>query len=95
MKKNEITDIDPFLTLTIAAACHKVYRSNYLPKDTIAIIPPLGYTPNANQSLIAHKWLSYLSEKNDVYIQHARHGGEKRAGKYSLDGYCEEIDTAF
>ena len=42
----------------------------------------MGYTPNAKQSLIAHKWLSYLSEKNDVYIQHARDGGEKR-------GYCE------
>ena len=46
-------------------------------------------------SLIAHKWLSYLSEKNDVYIQHARDGGKKRVGKYSLDGYCEEIHTAF
>ena len=65
---HEITDIDPFTTLTIAAACHKVYRTNYLPKDTIAVIPPMGYAPETKQSLIAHKWLSCLSEKNDVYI---------------------------
>ena len=69
--------------------------SKYLLKNTITIIPPMGYTPKARQSLIAHKWLSYLSEKNDVYIQHARDGGEKRVGDYSLDGYCEEIHTAF
>ena len=92
---HEITDIDPFRTITIASAFHKMYRSNYLPKDTIAIIPPMGYTPKAKQSLIAHKWLSYLSEKNNVYIQHARDGGEKRVGDYWLDGYCEEIHTAF
>ena len=82
---HEITDIDPFRTITIVSACHKVYRSKYLLKDTIAIIPPMGCTPKAKQSLIAHKWLSYLSEKNDVYIQHARDGGEKRVGDYWLD----------
>ena len=92
---HEITEIDPFRTLTIASVCHKVYRTKYLPKDTIVIIPPLGYTPKAKQSLVAHKWLSYLSEKNDVFIQHALDGGEKRVGKYFLDGYCEEIHTAF
>ena len=92
---HEVTEIDPFRTITIASTCHTVYRTNYLPKDTIAIIPPMGYTPKAKQSLIAHKWLSYLSEKNDVYIQHARDGGEKRVCKYSWDGYCEEIHTAF
>ena len=41
---HDVTDIDPFRTLTIASACHLVYRTNYLPKDTIAIIPPMGYT---------------------------------------------------
>ena len=40
-----VTDIDPFRTLTIASACHLVYRTNYLLKDTIGIIPPMGYTP--------------------------------------------------
>ena len=32
------TDIDPFeKCLTIASACHEVYRTNYLKKDTIAV----------------------------------------------------------
>ena len=50
---HNVTDIDPFRTLTIASACHLVYRTNYLPKNTIAIIPPWGY--RNNQSLFAHK----------------------------------------
>ena len=56
---HDVTDIDPFRTLTIASACNLVYRTNYLPKDTIAVIPPMGYCPKNNQSLFAHKWLSY------------------------------------
>ena len=42
---HDVTDIDPFRAVTIASACHMVYRSKYLSKDTIAIIPPMGYTP--------------------------------------------------
>ena len=90
-----VTDIDPFRTLTIASACHLVYRTNYLLKDTIGIIPPMGYTPKNNQSLFAHKWLSYTTEKRGIHIQHARNGGEKRVGDYFLDGYHEETHTAF
>ena len=89
-----VTDIDPFRTLTIASACHLVYRTNYLPKDTIGIIPPMGYRNN-NQSVFAHKWLSYTADKNEIYIQHARNGGEKREGDYLLDGYHKETHTAF
>ena len=92
---HETADIDPFTTLTIAAACPKVYRSNYLPKDTIAVIPPMGYSPKNKYSLSALNWLSYTAEKEEVDVQHARNGGEKRVGKYFLGGYHEETHTAF
>ena len=90
-----ITNIDPLRTFTIGSACHLVYRTNYLLKDTIGIVPPMGYTPKNNQSLFAHKWLSYTAEKRGIHIQHARNGGEKRVGDYFLDGYHEETHTAF
>ena len=92
---HDVTDIDPFRTLTITSACHLVYRTNYLPKDTITIIPPMGYCPKNNQSLFAHKWLSYTIEKNETYIQHALNRGEKHAGNYLLDGYRQETHTAY
>ena len=91
----EITDIDPFeKCLTIASACHEVYRTNFLKKDTIAVFPPDQYL-KTKQSNIAVKWLSYIMEENNIHIDHVRNGGEKRVGKYSLDGYCEERHTAY
>ena len=92
----DVTNIDPFeKCLTIASACNLVFRTNFLKENTIAILPPHGYHPGIKQSNIALKWLSYTAEKNDVYIQHKRNGGEKTVGPYSLDGYDEETHTAY
>ena len=90
-----ITDIDPFeKCLTIASACHEVYRTNYLQKDTIAVFNN-NRQLKTKQSNIAVKWLSWVAEKDEVDIEHVRNGGEKRIGKYSLDGYCEERKTVY
>ena len=91
----EETGIDPFdKALTIASYCHQVYRTNFLEKDTIAIFSHARQL-KTKQSVEAIKWLSYISEKEDIHIQHVRNGGEKRVGIYSLDGYCEETHTAY
>ena len=90
-----ITDIDPFdKCLTIASACHEVYRTNYLKKDTIAVFDH-NRQLKIKQSNIAVKWLSWVAEKDEIDIEHVRNGGEKRIGKYSLDGYCEERNTVY
>ena len=94
MFRNE-TDIDPFnKALTIASYCQEVYRTNFLKKDTIAIFNN-DRQLKIKQSNVAAKWISYISEKEDLYIQHGRNGGEKRFGDYSLDGYCEETLTVY
>ena len=89
------TGIDPFeRSLTIASYCHEVYRTNFLKKDTIAVFQH-DRQLKTKQSNMAVKWLSYKMEKEDIHIQHVRNGGEKRVGRYSLDGYCEEFHTAY
>ena len=94
MLRNE-TGIDPFeKCLTIASYCHEVYRTNYLKKDSIAVFQH-DRQLKMKQSNMAIKWLSYEMESEDIYIQHVRNGGEKRIGKYSLDGYCEEYHAAY
>ena len=91
----EESDIDPFnKALTIASYCQEVYRTNFLKKDTIAIFNNHRQW-KTKQSNDAVTWLSYISEKEDLYIQHVRNGGEKRVEHYSLDGYCEETNTAY
>ena len=89
------TGIDPFdKALTIASYCLQVYCTKFLEKDTIAIFSHARQL-KTNQSVTAIKWLSYISEKEGIFIQHVRNGGEKRVGNYSLDGYCEETHTAY
>ena len=89
------TDIDPFnKALTIASYCQEVYLTNFLKKDTIAVFNN-NRQWKVKQSNDAVTWLSYISEKEDLYIKHVRNGGEKRFQRYSLDGYCEETHTAY
>ena len=89
------TGIDPFdKSLTTASYCHEVYRTNFLKKDTIAVFQP-DRQLKIKQSNVAVKWLSYTMEEEDIHIQHVRNGGEKRVGRYSLDGYCQETHTAY
>ena len=92
---NDETGIDPFDTVTtIASYCMQVYRTKFLQKDTIALLPQHQQFKR-NQSHEALQWLSYTAEKEEIRIQHARNGGEKRVGRYYLDGYCEETHTAY
>ena len=92
---NDETGIYPFDTATtIASYCMQVYRTKFLQKDTIALLPQ-HQVLKRKQSHEALQWLSYTAEKEEIRIQHARNGGEKRVGKYYLDGYCEETHTAY
>ena len=87
--------IDPFdQATTIAGYCMQVYRTKFLQKDTIALLPQHQQLKR-KQSHEALQWLSYTAEKEEIHIQHARNGGEKRVGNYYLDGYCEETHTAY
>ena len=92
---NDETGIDPFDTATtIAGYCMQVYRTKFLQKDTIALLPQHQQF-RRKQSHEALQWLSYMAEKEGIRMQHARNGGEKRVGNYYLDGYCEETHTAY
>ena len=89
------TGLDPFdKAITIAAYCMQVYRTKFLKKDTIALFPQ-HQELKRKQSHEALQWLSYTADKEGIHIQHHRNGGEKRVGRYSLDGYCEETHTAY
>ena len=92
---NDETGLDPFdSATTIAAYCMQVYRTKFLKKDTIALLPQ-HQELKRKQSHEALQWLSYTAEKEGIRMQHHRNGGEKRVGRYSLDGYCEETHTAY
>lgn len=61
----ESTGICPFQdSCTIASACNCVYRTNYLKKDTIGIIPRGGYRLADRQSSKALRWMALYEREN-------------------------------
>ena len=93
----KLENIDPLMYITIASVCMTIYRSNYMPKDTIAIVPE--YSKTDNYSKMSIMWLNYISKTKNLNIQHALNGGEKKLtidGKtYKVDGFCEETNTVY
>ena len=91
----QLENIDPLRYITIASVCMTIYRSNYMPKKTITIVPEYAKTNNFSKKSIM--WLNYMS--NGANIQHALNGGEKALTigdkTYKVDGFCEETNTVY
>ena len=84
--------VDPFQeSITFASTANLAYRRGFMPSDTIAIIPNMGYQPPRRYSAKGCRWLASL----DGNIRHARNGGEVTLGSYTVDGYDEESHTVY
>ncbi|XP_062579153.1 uncharacterized protein LOC134241085 [Saccostrea cucullata] len=82
--------VDPFeRCITIASDCNLVFRSLFLERESIGIIPPQGYRPKDRQSVKAMQWIKYHAHQTNIDIQHAGNVGEKAIGPYRVDGYYE------
>ncbi|XP_053536862.1 uncharacterized protein mcf2lb isoform X1 [Ictalurus punctatus] len=85
------TKVDPFKCITIASVCMKIFRTNFLRKDTLAIPPLDNYIATQKSfSTPSIQWLEYVSKTQNLPIRHALNEGEVRFGTYYVDGYCEE-----
>ena len=93
----QVTQVDPFSggSLTIASACNRVFRQNFLHIATIGIVPHGGYRRNELQSIIALKWLKWLATEQNVKILHKLNGGEQRIGPFKVDGLCDKTVYEF
>ena len=63
-----------------------IYRSNYMPTDTIGVIKDVNRGETYSKVSIA--WLDWISQRDNVTIKHALNGGEvniKDIGK--VDGF--------
>nr|CAD2190111.1 unnamed protein product [Meloidogyne enterolobii] len=78
-------------SMTIASACMNHFRTNHLKENHLALVPEKGYDNVDNQSRLALKFMKWYEEEHGVKIQSAHSdGGEKKVGKYKLDGWIEE-----
>ena len=87
-------NIDPLKYITIASVCMTIYRGNYMPKNTIAVVDNVVQTEN--HSVVSIAWLDYISKKNNIKIQHALEGGEKCINSnLKVDGFCQSSNTVY
>jgi hypothetical protein len=66
-----------------------IYRSTFIPKNTIAICKE---TPSDNYSIKSIKWLKYLSVTQGINIRHACNGGEPII---NVNGKRLKVDGAY
>ncbi|CAM9291642.1 unnamed protein product, partial [Heterosigma akashiwo] len=85
--------INPFNFPTIASACMTVYRSKFMPSNTIGLLKNMGAD---NYSVRSIQWLNEIAERDGIEIQHAENGGEYSVtSKLKVDGFCKETNTVF
>lgn len=88
--------IDPFhRCITIASLCHLVFRTMLMKPKSIGIISPLGINPKRGSSNVSLQWMKFISATEEIHIQHARNGDERKIGQYYVDGYCYETKTIY
>ena len=93
----DMASIDPFQYVTIAGVCQAIYKSEFLPENTIGIVDEAQVD---TYSLKAIKWLEFIAQKEKAHIRHACNVGEQVIrvnGKclYKVDGYCKETNTIY
>jgi hypothetical protein len=93
-----VTGFDPFREcITLASACMRSYLRNFMPEDTIGIVPREGYRGRAVQSSKAKKWLWWL-QHNDPRLKLQTclsFEGEKTLLGAPVDGYDEATATVY
>ncbi|KAG5862844.1 hypothetical protein JTB14_020294 [Gonioctena quinquepunctata] len=90
------TNVCPFIeATTIASACNKVFRRNFLNSNSIGVIPKKGYRHSDKQSKIALQWLIREEHCRNIVINHAARGKETVLQGFKVDGYCLQTNTIF
>ncbi len=82
----ECTSVDPFGCVTLAGCAMKVFKTLFLPKDTIALTHKNAYINQckaySNPSI---QWLEYIKASKNVNVQHALNRGEVKFGSFYVD----------
>lgn len=92
----ETGNVCPFTeACTIASACNKVFRRNFLRPNTIGIIPKRGYRWRDNQSKVAIQWLIWEEHERDINIIHASKQQEALVQGVKVDGFCPDTNQIF
>lgn len=79
----------------MSAGCFQHFRMNHVKPNQLGVMPHNSYDPCDTQSKLALTMLAFYAWHHGVKIRTAMsHGGEKKIGKYKVDGYIADRDMA-
>ncbi|KAK3090742.1 hypothetical protein FSP39_014241 [Pinctada imbricata] len=91
-----LVKVDPFMEcITFASTANLAFRRNFMPRETVAILPPEGYSPERKYSIKALRWLKWIAHETDHDICHARNGEEMKIAHLYVDGYNINMQTVY
>ena len=94
----DTSGFDPFHEcITLASACMRSYRRNFMEPESIGIVPREGYRRHYQQSCKAKKWLWWVQHTNPSLELESclSHHGEKVILGAPVDGYVESTRTVY
>ena len=89
---------DPFQYLTLAQLCSAIYKVDHMPLNSIAAVPPMGYSDIQNYSSQSLEWLNYLQrirKKNIKHIGNSTTGEPYLVGNIRVDGLDDQKKVAY
>jgi len=81
--------------ITVAGVCMFVFRSLFLKKKTIALLPRDNYSDRLPHSTVSFQWLKWVEEQLGRKLVTHWTGGEWSIGRLKLDGYDPVDNTAY
>ena len=83
---DDCPEIDPIESITMPSYCSKLYRFRHMPTNSIALIPPGGWS--ANVSLESLAWLAWMKgQLGLVELRHGRNNSEITLAQVKVDGF--------
>ena len=82
----ELEGLDPLESITQPSYENRCYREKFMPKDSIALLPPQGYNETTSKEALG--WLEHQRKTLDLLeLRHARNSREIKVGGIKLDGW--------
>ena len=92
----QICKFDPFEeSITMSQACAKIWRKDFMPPETVAIIPSQGYVNEKKYSIKGIRWIQSIAMTTGSRIMHALNGGEQKVAGMFVDGFDPVNKTVY
>ena len=79
----------------MSQACAKIWQKDFMPPETVAIIPSQGYVNEKKYSIKGIRWIQSIAMTTGSRIMHTLNGGEQKVAGMFVDGFDPVNKTVY